>query len=134
MATPGSGPLHAGPAWAGRVREFVAAEAAGERLDGRVAPLLERAVLFGEVPRGDVVRLVSTAERQGRRLLALLVERGLLTGRKDAPLRIAFPLGETERWFPHLWAPSALGTLVDHLRISGVGSSRRPPNSVATGS
>ena len=102
-------------ALAGRVREFVAAEAAGERLDPRVAPLLERAVLFGEVSRGDVGALVGTAERQGRRLLAPLVERGLLVGRKDAPLRIAFPLGETERMFPHLWAPSALGVLVEPL-------------------
>jgi Fic family protein len=100
-------------ALAGRVCEFVAAEAAGQRLDARVAPLLERAVLFGEVPRGEVAALVGTAERQGRRLLAPLVARGLLTGAKDAPLRIAFPLGETERMFPHLWAPSALGTLVE---------------------
>jgi hypothetical protein len=37
----------------------------------------------------------------------------LLAGSKDAPLRIAFPLGETERMFPHLWAPSSLGTLVE---------------------
>ena len=43
---------------------------------------------------------LGTAERQGRRLLAPLVERGLLTGPKDAPLKIAFPLGETERMFP----------------------------------
>ncbi len=100
-------------ALAARVREFVAAEAAGDRLDARVAPLLERAVLFGEVSRGDVGGLVGTAERQGRRLLAPLVARGLLAGRKDAPLHIAFPLGETERMFPHLWAPSALGTLVE---------------------
>ncbi len=70
-------------------------------------------MLFGEVPRGEVAALVGTAERQGRRLLAPLVARGLLTGAKDAPLRIAFPLGETERMFPHLWAPSALGTLVE---------------------
>jgi hypothetical protein len=97
----------------GRVREFVAAEAAGNRLDPHVAPVLERAVLFGEVPRGDVADLVGTGERQGRRLLAPLVERGLLIGSKDAPLRVAFPLGETERLFPHLWAPSALGTLVE---------------------
>ena len=37
-----------------------------------------------------------------------LVERGLLAGAKGAPLRIAFPLGETERLFPHLWAPSGV--------------------------
>ena len=34
-------------ALAGRVREFVAAEAAGGRLDSRVQPLLEQAALFG---------------------------------------------------------------------------------------
>ncbi len=100
-------------ALAGRVREFIAAEAAGGRLDGRVAPLLERAVLFGTVPRGDVADLVGTGKRQGRRLLAPLVERGLLHGAKDAPLQVAFPLGETERMFPHLWAPSALGSLTE---------------------
>ena len=92
-----------------RVREFVAAEAAGGRLDPRVAPLLERAVLFGDVPRGDVAGILGVGERQGRRLLAPLVERGLLTGAKDAPLRVAFPLGETERLVPHWWAASALG-------------------------
>jgi Fic family protein len=105
--------LLAPEALAGRVREFVAAEAAGDRLDARVAPLLERAVLFGEVPRGEVATLVGVGARQSRRLLAPLVERGLLTGAKDAPLRVAFPLGETERLFPHLWAPSALGALVE---------------------
>jgi Fic family protein len=96
-----------------RMREFVAAEAAGGRLDLRVTPLLERAVLFGEVPRSEVSTIVGLGERQGRRLLAPLVERGFLTGPKDASLRIAFPLGETERLFPHLWAPSALGTVVE---------------------
>ena len=35
-----------------------------------------------------------------------LVERGLLIGNKDAPLKVAFPLGQSERLFPHLWAPS----------------------------
>lgn len=105
--------LLAPEALAARVREFVAAEAAGGRLDPRVAPLLERAVLFGEAPRGEVSALVGLGERQGRRLLVPLVERGFLTGPKDAPLRMAFPLGETERLFPHLWAPSALGAVVE---------------------
>jgi hypothetical protein len=91
----------------------------------RVAPLLERAVLFGEVPRGDVGALVGTAERQARRLLAPLVERGLLAGPKDAPLRIALPLGETERMFPHLWAPSVLGTLVEGYKARIAAAFRR---------
>lgn len=96
----------------GRVREFVAAEAAGGRLDPRVAVLLDRAILFGEVPRGEVPALVGTSDRQARRLVKPLVDRGLLVGAKDAPLRIAFPLGETERLFPHLWAPAGVAGAV----------------------
>jgi Fic family protein len=100
-------------ALAGRVREFVAAEAAGNRLDTRVQPILEQAVLFGVVPRGDVPGLVGMSERQARRLVRPLVDRGLLTGAKDAPLRIAFPLGESERLFPHLWAPAGVAMALD---------------------
>ena len=102
------GALLAPEALGARVREFVAAEAAGGRLDPRVQPLLERAVLFGTVPRGEVPALVGTGERQARRLLRPLADRGLLASTKDAPLRVAFPLGETERLFPHLWAPPAV--------------------------
>lgn len=105
--------LLAPEALAGRVREFVAAEAAGNRLDGRVQPLLEQAVLFGIVPRGDVAHLIGISERQARRLVRPLADRGLLVGAKDAPLRIAFPLGESERLFPHLWAPAGAAITLD---------------------
>ena len=100
-------------ALAARVREFVAVEAAGNRLDARVQPLLEQAVLFGVVPRGRVPALVGVSERQARRLVRPLVDRGLLIGAKDAPLHVAFPLGESERLFPHLWAPFGIGTNLD---------------------
>jgi Fic family protein len=104
------GALLAPEALSGRVREFVAAEAAGGRLDARVAPLLEAAVLFGQVPRSEVPALVGTGDRQARRLIKPLLDRGLLTGAKDAPLQIAFPLGESERLFPHLWAPAGVAS------------------------
>ena len=112
-------------ALAGRVLEFVAAEAAGGRLDHRVRPLLEQAVLFGMVPRGDVPALVGVSERQARRLTRPVIDRGLLTGAKDAPLRIAFPLGESERLFPHLWAPIGIATTLDVPRE--VVSALQPP-------
>lgn len=105
--------LLAPEALSGRVREFIAAEAAGTRLDVRVQPLLERAALFGTVPRGDVPALIGVSERQARRLVRPLADRGLLTGAKDAPLRITFPLGESERLFPHLWAPAGVAMSLD---------------------
>jgi Fic family protein len=117
--------LLAPEALSGRVREFVAAEAAGGRLDPRVGPLLEAAVLFGRVPRAEVPGLVGTSDRQARRLVRPLVERGLLTGAKDAPLEVAFPLGETERLFPHLWAPSGVATALAPL--PEVEEALRPP-------
>jgi Fic family protein len=117
--------LLAPEALAGRVREFVAAEAAGNRLDARVQSLLEQAVLFGVVPRGDVPALVAMSGRQARRLVRPLVDRGLLTGAKDAPLRIAFPLGESERLLPHLWAPTGVAMTLD--LPPEVGEALRPP-------
>jgi Fic family protein len=113
-------------ALAGRVREFIAAEAAGNRLDARLQPLLEQAVLFGTVPRGDVPTLLGMSDRQARRLVRPLVDRGLLTGAKDAPLRIAFPLGESERLFPHLWAPTGVAIPLD--LPPEVGGALRPPH------
>ncbi len=92
----------------GRMRELVAAEAAGGRLDGRVAAALEHAVLFGQVPRAALPGLLGVGDRQARRLMQPLVARGLLQEAKDAPLRIASPLGESERLFPHLWAPAGV--------------------------
>jgi hypothetical protein len=53
------------------------------------------------------------SERQARRLVRPLVDRGLLIGAKDAPLRIAFTLGESERLFPHLWAPAGVTMALD---------------------
>jgi Fic family protein len=117
--------LLAPEALAGRVREFVAAEAAGNRLDARVQSLLEQAVLFGVVPRGDVPALVAMSGRQARRLVRPLVDRGLLTGAKDAPLQIAFPLGESERLLPHLWAPA--GEAMTLNLPPEVGEALRPP-------
>jgi Fic family protein len=86
-----------------RLQEFVGAESAVGRLDRRVLPVLRQAVLLGSVPRRELPQLTGVAERQARRIVAPLVERGLLQGSKEEPLRIAFPLAESERVFPHLW-------------------------------
>ena len=76
-------------------------------------PLLEQAALFGVVPRGDVPGLLGISDRQARRLVQPLVTRGLLAGAKDALLRVAFPLGESERVFPLLWTPAGVADMID---------------------
>jgi hypothetical protein len=91
----------------------------------REQSLLEQAVLFGVAPRGDVAALVAMSGRQARRLVRPLVDRGLLTGAKDAPLRIAFPLGESERLLPHLWAPAGVAMTLN--LPPEVGEALRPP-------
>jgi hypothetical protein len=94
-----------------RVREFIAAEAAGGQLGPRLAPLLERATLFGEAPRADVASMVGTSDRQARRLVQPLVARGLLTSGKDAPLRVAFPLARRSGSFRRTGSQSRVAIL-----------------------
>jgi hypothetical protein len=78
------------------------------------------------VPRAEGPFLVGTSDRQARRLVQPLVPRGLLTGAKDAPLRIAFPLGETERLLPHLWVPS--GVASEASALPEIKGALRPPH------
>ena len=80
-------------ALAGRVREFVAAEAAGSRLDPRLQPLLEQAVLFGVVQRADVPGLVGVSDRQARRLVRPLVASRPADRGERCPTPRCFPAG-----------------------------------------
>jgi hypothetical protein len=82
------------------------------------------------VPRGDVPGLLGVSDRQARRLVQPLVARGLLTGAKDAPLRVAFPLGESERVFPLLWAPGGVGDRRD--LPPDVAAALQPPRAAAS--
>jgi hypothetical protein len=58
----------------------------------------------GELPRGDVPGIVSTGDRQARRVVAALIERGVLfSASSRAPLRLAFPAMLAARWLPGLF-------------------------------
>ncbi len=62
----------------------------------------------------DIERaLLGIGDWQARRLMQLLVARGLLHGTKDALLRIAFPLDESKRLFPHLRVPAGVAMVSD---------------------
>jgi Fic family protein len=66
--------------------------------------VLEAVLYRGELPRGDVADLVATGDRQARRLVSALVEKGVLTAETPrAPLRLAFPATLAPRWMPGLF-------------------------------
>ncbi|MFV9616348.1 MAG: Fic family protein, partial [Gammaproteobacteria bacterium] len=66
--------------------------------------LLREAFLAGEVPRGAAPRLAGYQERQGRQVLAKLIEKDLLVSQGPrAPVRPGFPLDVVERWLPSLY-------------------------------
>jgi Fic family protein len=66
--------------------------------------VLEAILYRGELPRGDVDTLVNTGERQARRIVSALVDRGVLESDSSrAPLRLTFPAALAHRWLPGLF-------------------------------
>jgi Fic family protein len=66
--------------------------------------ILEAVLYRGELPRGDAATLVATGERQARRIVSTLVDKGVLTSEgARAPLRLAFPATLAPRWMPGLF-------------------------------
>ena len=71
--------------------------------------VLEAVLYRGELPRGDADTVVGTGERQARRVVAALVEKGVLTSESSrAPLRLVFPAALAARWMPGLF-PEKIG-------------------------
>lgn len=70
--------------------------------------ILEAVLYRGELPRGDAAALVVTDERQARRIVAALIDKGVLTSDSPrAPLRLAFPAALASRWMPGLFPDRA---------------------------
>jgi Fic family protein len=66
--------------------------------------ILEALLYRGELPRGDAAAIVSTGERQARRVVSALIDQGVLTSDSSrAPLRLAFPAALASRWMPGLF-------------------------------
>ena len=72
--------------------------------------LIVEALLYrGELPRSAVADLVDVGERQSRRIVATLTEKGVITSESSrAPLRLAFPAALASRWMPGLF-PDRIG-------------------------
>jgi Fic family protein len=66
--------------------------------------ILEAVLYRGELPRAGAANIVGTGDRQERRIVSALVERGVLTSETArASLRLAFPAELESRWMPGLF-------------------------------
>jgi Fic family protein len=75
-----------------------------DRLLPKSGAILEAVLYRGELPRADTAGIVGTGERQARRVVSALIERGvLLSDSSRAPLRLAFPATLASRWMPGLF-------------------------------
>ena len=88
-------------ALAGRLRDLVAQD---RRLKREAAPLLEQALIRGEIERGEASRITGLPERSARRVLTDLVELGLLaSATPKGPVSLRFPSQSLEVLFPPLY-------------------------------
>ena len=66
--------------------------------------ILEALLYRGELPRRDAANIVDTGDRQARRIVSALVDKGVLTSESArAPLRLTFPAALASRWMPGLF-------------------------------
>lgn len=74
------------------------------RIPAKSGAVLEAILFRGELPRADAAGIVGTGDRQARRVISALLEKGVLTSESmRAPLRIAFPATLASRWMPGLF-------------------------------
>jgi Fic family protein len=93
----------------GRILLWAEEEIRLNRLPPKSGAVLEALLYRGELPRGDAAAVVSTGERQARRVVSALIDQGVLTSESTrAPLRLAFPAALASRWMPGLF-PERIG-------------------------
>lgn len=74
------------------------------RLAVKSEKVLEALLLRGELARADVPAIVDTGDRQARRVVASLMEHGVLKSASSrAPLRLNFPAALAGAWMPGLF-------------------------------
>lgn len=77
-------------------------------LPPRASAILEAVLYRGELPRAEAEVVVGTGERQARRIVSTLVDKGVLVSDNlRAPLRLVFPASLASRWMPGLFPEQA---------------------------
>jgi Fic family protein len=74
------------------------------KLPPKSSNILEALLYRGELPRGDAGAVVGTGERQARRIVSALLDKGVLVSDSSrSPLRLTFPAALAARWMPGLF-------------------------------
>ena len=75
-------------------------------LPAKAAQVLEAVLYRGELPRGDIPKLLQVTDRQALRIVSSLSDRHVLTSRSSkSPWRLLFPAALAHRWMPGLFPP-----------------------------
>jgi Fic family protein len=91
-----------------RVLLWVEEEVRLGSLPPKASNLLEAVLYRGELPRSAAESVVDTGARQARRIVSVLLDRGVLVAESPrAPLRMAFPAALANRWMPGLFPEKA---------------------------
>jgi Fic family protein len=73
-------------------------------LPQKAGKILEAVLYRGSFPRSELAGLLDVDERQARRIVSTLIDRGVLTSESiRSPLRLAFPATLASRWMPGLF-------------------------------
>ena len=87
-----------------RILLWVEEEVRAGALPSKASNILEAILYRGELPRGDVSDILGIGDRHARRVVAALIERGVVVSTSTrTPLRLAFPAKLASRWMPGLF-------------------------------
>lgn len=91
-----------------RILMWVEEEVRTDALPPKAGAVLEAILYRGELPRGDVSKLLGMTDRHARRITSALLKAEVLTSDHDrAPFRLAFPARLAARWMPGLFPEQA---------------------------
>ena len=91
-----------------RILTWAAEEIRLNRLPPKSGEIIQAVLYRGELPRAETPGVVDAGERHARRVVAALLERGVLvSGSTRAPLRLALPAALASRWMPGLFPERA---------------------------
>ena len=91
-----------------RILTWAVEEIRLNRLPPKSGEIIQAVLYRGELPRAGTPGVVGAGERHARRIVAALLDRGVLVSESTrAPLRLAFPAALASLWMPGLFPERA---------------------------